>query len=116
PDTGLYVQNAEYIEGLEPDLPPNLPPDLVIEVDIASPSTKRMAIYQALGVPEVWRYTKRLGVVIYHLEANVYIESSNSKAIPQLSADKLNEFIAQRQTQTDNQTIRAVRHWIQSLE
>nr|WP_228024598.1 Uma2 family endonuclease [cf. Phormidesmis sp. LEGE 11477] len=125
PDTGLYIQNADQIEGLNPDIPPNLPPDLVIEVDITSPSTQRMIIYQALGVPEVWRYTKRNGVVIYHLQAGgqtdgqtsgYYIESARSKAIPQLSADRLNQFLTQRQTQSENKTIRDVRQWIQSLE
>ena len=62
PDTGLYIQNADQLEGLNPDIPPNLPPDLVIEVDITSPSTRRMVIYQALGVPEVWRYTRKMAL------------------------------------------------------
>ncbi|MEM8502936.1 MAG: Uma2 family endonuclease [Cyanobacteria bacterium P01_D01_bin.1] len=123
PDTGLYIQNADRLAGLNPDLPPNLPPDLVIEVDITSPSTQRMVIYKALGVPEVWRYTKRNSVVIYHLKMDdqmndqmgSYVESANSKAVPQLSADKLNEFLTQRQNQSENQTIRDVRRWIQSL-
>lgn len=123
PDTGLYIQNADKLAGLNPNLPPTLPPDLVIEVDITSPSIQRMAIYRALGVPEVWRYTKRNGVVIYHLQTNSqangqtgsYIESAHSKAVPQLSADKLNQFLTQRQTQSENQTIRDVRRWIQSL-
>lgn len=121
PDTGLYIQNADQLEGLNPDIPPNLPPDLVIKVDITSPSTLRMGIYQALGVPEVWRYTKREGVVIYHLQKgdipiSSYIQAANSKAVPQLSAKQLNQFLNQRQTQSENQTIREVRRWIQSLE
>lgn len=31
-------------------------PDLLIEVDITSPSVERLPIYAALGVGEVWRY------------------------------------------------------------
>lgn len=120
PDTGLYIQNADQIEGLNPDIPPDLPPGLVIEIDITSPSTQRMIIYQALGVPEVWRYTKRNGAVVYHLQTDGqtsgYIESVDSKAIPQLSADKLNQFLTQRQMQSENKTIRDVRQWIRSLE
>ncbi len=123
PDTGLYIQNADQLEGLNPDIPPNLPPDLVIEVDITSPSTQRMSIYQALGVPEVWRYTKQEGVVIYHLQnskvdiqTQCYIPVANSKAVPQLSAKQLNQFLNQRQTQGENQTIRDVRRWIRAAE
>ncbi len=114
PDTGLYIQNANQLEELDPNMPPDLLPDLVIEVDITSPSTKRMVIYQALGVPEVWRYTKQSGVATYHLQTDGYTEAAASRAVPQLSADKLNQFLNQRQTQGENQTIRSVRSWVQS--
>ena len=63
PDMRFYLQNASQLEGLDPKIPEHLPPDLVIEVDITSPSTQRMEIYESLGVPEVWRYTKRRGLV-----------------------------------------------------
>jgi len=89
---------------------------LTEELDLEVVNVGSTTIYQTLGVPEVWRYTKRNGVVIYHLRGSEYIQSSNSKAIPQLNADKLNEFLIQRQTQTDNQTIRSVRLWIQSVD
>lgn len=115
PDTAFYIQNADKLEGLDPPIPANLPPDLIIEVDITSPSTQRLEIYQSLGVPEVWRYTKRKGLAIYLLEAGVYIESNNSITFPQVSGMQLNKFLEQRQTQGENQVIRAVRSWIQEL-
>ncbi len=61
PDTGFYIQNAFQVLGLNPDIPSDLPPDLVIEVDITSPSIKRIEIYQILRVPEIWLYTKNRG-------------------------------------------------------
>ncbi len=115
PDTAFYIQNADKLEGLDPAIPAHLPPDLVIEVDITSPSTQRLEIYQVLGVPEVWRYTKRKGLEIYSLEARGYTESECSIAFPQVSASQLNKFLEQRQTQGENQVIRAVRSWIQEL-
>jgi Uma2 family endonuclease len=115
PDTGFYIQNAASLEGLDPQIPQNLPPDLVIEVDITSPSTQRMEIYQALGVPEVWRYTKRRGLVIYQLTSGIYHGSEISVAFPQISVTQLNEFLEQRQTQGENEVIRAVRRFIQNL-
>ncbi|WP_121969285.1 Uma2 family endonuclease [Leptolyngbya sp. BC1307] len=115
PDTGFYIQNAYRLEGLDPEIPPDLPPDLVIEVDITSPSNQRMAIYQTLGISEVWRYTKRQGLEIYQLQANDYAKTETSVALPQLTADRLNDFLTLRQTQGENQVIRAVRSWIQQV-
>lgn len=113
PDTSFYIQNAYKLEGLDPEIPKHLPPDLVIEVDITSPSTQRMEIYEALGVPEVWRYTKRRGLVIYQLLSGSYAESEVSAAFANVTAARLNEFLGQRQSQSENQVIRAVRSWIQ---
>lgn len=118
PDTCFYIQNAYQLAGLDPEIPENLPPDLVIEVDITSPSTNRIAIYFALGIPEVWRYTKKEGVKIYHSQTDApsqeYTESAFSLAFPKVSAEVLNQFLQQRQTQNENTVIRAVRNWIQS--
>ena len=115
PDTGFYIQNALMLEGLNPQIPDDLPPDLVIEVDITSPSTQRMHIYQVLGVPEVWRYTKRDGLTIYHLCPEGYEKGPTSQTFPSLTSDMLNEFLNQRQTKSENQVIRVVRQWIQTI-
>lgn len=117
PDTGFYIQNAFNLEGLDPDIPERLPPDLVVEVDITSPSTKRLKIYQVLGVPEVWQYTKRRGLMIYQLRLDAsdsasYVETDNSAAFPTITALQLNAFLNQRQTQSENQVIRSVRAWV----
>jgi Uma2 family endonuclease len=56
PDSCFYLQNAAQVQGLNPDIPADLPPDLAIEVDIASGSSNKLPIYQALGVPELWVY------------------------------------------------------------
>jgi Uma2 family endonuclease len=114
PDTGFYIQNAAQLEGLDPEIPDQLPPDLVIEVDITSPSTQRLEIYQALNVPEVWCYTKRRGLVIYTLENNQYVEAEGTRAFSKVTADKLNDFLQQRQSQSENQVIRSVREWMRS--
>ncbi|MEM9482270.1 MAG: Uma2 family endonuclease [Cyanobacteria bacterium P01_F01_bin.116] len=115
PDTGFYIQNAAVLEGLDPEIPDNLPPDLVIEVDITSPSTRRLEIYQALGIAEVWRYTKREGLTIYQLQTNGYRTVANSLAFSAVTAAQLNDFLAQRQSQTENQVIRSVRLWTQTI-
>jgi len=116
PDTGFYIQNATQLEGLDPEIPNDLPPDLVIEVDITSPSTQRMEIYKAIEIPEVWRYTKLRGLIIYHLKAGQYVEAEVSAAFPQVTATRLNGLLKERQQQTENQVIRSLRNWIQTLD
>lgn len=111
PDTGFYIQHAAQLDGLDPEIPANLPPDLVIEVDITSPSTQHMEIYEALGVLEVWRYTKHQRLMIYQLNADGYEQAENSVAFPQVSGVQLNKFLAQRQSQSENQVMRSVRNW-----
>lgn len=111
PDTGFYIQNALKLEGLDPEIPDDLPPDLVIEVDITSPSTKQLAIYKVLGVPEVWQYNEQKGIRLYELKEEQYVETQESIAFPKLTMTKLHEFIELRQTQSENQVIRAVRVW-----
>lgn len=57
PDSCFYIQNEEQVRGKDRiDLAVDPPPDLVIEVDITSPSINKLPIYAQLGVPEVWRY------------------------------------------------------------
>ena len=114
PDTGFYIQNAGQLAGLDPVIPDRLPPDLVIEVDITSPSTQRLEIYKAIAIAEVWCYTKQRGVTIYQWRSGEYAEVQASVAFPQVTTDQLNRFLQQRQTQSENQVIRAVRSWIQS--
>ncbi|OKH37528.1 hypothetical protein NIES2119_12515 [[Phormidium ambiguum] IAM M-71] len=116
PDTCFYIQNADLLEGLDPEIPENLPPDLVIEVDITSPSTRRIDVYQALGIPEVWCYTKKQGLKVYLLrqegENQRYEESSVSGAFPLVTAETLNQFLQQRQTMNENAVIRSLRDWV----
>lgn len=113
PDTCFYIQNANLLEGLDPEIPENLPPDLVIEVDITSPSTRRIDVYRALGISEVWCYTKKEGVKVYLLRGNQgYEESAVSGAFPMVTAEVLNQFLQQRQMMNENAVIRSVRDWV----
>lgn len=115
PDSSFYIGNAAKLDGLDAEIPTDATPDLVIEVDITSPSIKRMPIYEALSVPEIWLYTKQKGVSIYHLKVDSYVEFERSLAFPILETAKLNEFLAQRKTESENAVIRAVRKWANSV-
>src|SRR5580692_10050726 len=59
PDGCFYFRNLERIRGKkEINLRKDPPPDLVIEVDITSPSLNKLPIFWNIGVSEVWRYSK----------------------------------------------------------
>jgi Uma2 family endonuclease len=115
PDSCFYIQNADRLQGLDPELPEDLPPDLAVEVDITSSSMRRMTIYKQLGVSEVWRYTKQ-GVTIFRLENEDYVECKFSPTFPMISAAVLVAFIQQRQTTDDIGVVRFVRLWIQQWQ
>ncbi|MGB7488229.1 MAG: Uma2 family endonuclease, partial [Phormidesmis sp.] len=55
------------------------PPDLAIEVDLTSKT--QAEIYQALGVPELWRYDEgRLRIDVLH--SGEYVEVNESPNFP----------------------------------
>ncbi len=82
PDECYYIRNERAVRGLERlDLERDPPPDLVVEVDITSPSTLRMAVYAGLSVPEVWRYDGEK-LQVYCLESGVYQTQPESRILP----------------------------------
>lgn len=93
PDSCFYVQNEGHIRGKDKiDLSADPPPDLVIEVDITSPSLNKLPIYSALGILEVWRYRKGRMQVL-ELGEEGYVEAERSHAFPALSAEVLSRFL-----------------------
>ena len=57
PDDSFYFQNADRIRRKDDiDLSIDPPPELIIEVDVTSPSLPRFPIFAEVGVSEVWRY------------------------------------------------------------
>ena len=112
PDTAFYIQNESGIRGLKTlDLRQDPPPDLVIEVDVTSPSLNKMPIYAALGVSEIWLY-KGEKVVFYKLYGGVYQETSNSIALPFLDSKTVTEFLQKGLGGSSLKWFKEVREWI----
>ena len=112
PDSCFYVQNAAQVQGLNPEIPADLPPDLAIEVDIASGSTTKIPIYQALGVPELWVYREgNLQILDLRDVPGQLVE--HSLAFPAIAATQIQARIAMRETATDLAVIKAVRQFCQ---
>lgn len=110
PDTCFYIQNAAKGQGMEGTISESLPPDLVLEVDIASSSASKMAIYQAMRVSEVWLYRRNL-LKIQLLQDGQYGDVANSRAFAMVSVEQLNQWIEMRKAETDLTVLRDVQRF-----
>ncbi|MGK7924186.1 MAG: Uma2 family endonuclease, partial [Spirulina sp.] len=111
PDDCFYIENEAAIRGKNRlDLTVDPPPDLALEIDITSRT--HLKIYQALGVPEVWRFEKgRLKIFI--LRDNQYIEVAESPHFPDFPLiEIIPQYLQKVKTRGRNQTMREFRAWV----
>lgn len=111
PDSCFYIQNEEQVRGKDRiDLAVDPPPDLVIEIDITSPSFSKLPIYAQMGIPEVWRYDgKRLTILV--LEGSDYAESTDSIVLPPATNTALTGFVEKSKATRRTIWLKSVREW-----
>lgn len=116
PDSCFYIANEEAVREKDTiDLRVDPPPDLVIELDITSPSLNKLPIYAHIGVPEVWRYDgERLDILL--LEGGRYMASEGSRALPGVTADAVSQLIRESQGSRRTVWLRRVREWARQLD
>jgi Uma2 family endonuclease len=111
PDDCFYIENEAAVRGKNRlDLTVDPPPDLALEIDVTSRT--HLQIYQALGVPELWRFEKgKLQINV--LREGEYVEVKFS---PHFSGFLLIEVIPQYlqrvKTEGRNKTMKAFRNWV----
>lgn len=111
PDSCFYVQSEERVRGKDRiDLTVDPPPDLVIEIDITSPSINKLPIYARLGVPEVWRYDGRV-LTILALKGAEHAEVDESIVLPPLNAAALTDFVEKSTSTRRTVWLKTVREW-----
>ena len=111
PDQCFYIENESKIRGKKRlDLTQDPPPDLALEVDVTSRT--HPSIYEALKVPELWRFEKgKLQIKL--LQNGSYVVSEQSKYFPNLTlAEILPEYLEQSKTAGRNSVIKAFRNWV----
>ncbi len=113
PDQCFWIANEPGVRGRHRlNLRVDPPPDLAVEVDVTRSSLNRLAIYAALGVPEVWRLDVP-GLTFYVLQADgQYATSSNSRSFPLVSAADLTGFLALLGREEENEILRQFRAWV----
>ncbi|MDF5707022.1 MAG: Uma2 family endonuclease [Nostoc sp. S4] len=112
PDQCFYVKNESKVRGKKRlDLTVDPPPDLALEIDITSRT--HPDIYQALKVPELWRF-ERGKLQISILQDGHYIESEQSLNFPLFPLiEAIPEYLNQSVTVGRNATLKAFRAWVQ---
>ncbi|HLG14547.1 MAG TPA: Uma2 family endonuclease [Blastocatellia bacterium] len=115
-DDCFYIQHAGEIEDRdEIDLRIDPPPDLVVEIDLTHSSSKKLAIYAALGVPEVWRYDGRRWHVL-ELAGDTYGPVDRRLAFPILTGDRIADFVSDCEKRGRKQALRAFRSWVKTQD
>lgn len=111
PDQCFYIKNESKIRGKKRlDLTVDPPPDLALEVDITSRTHPN--IYEALKVPELWRFDKgKLQINV--LQDGHYVESQQSLNFPKFKLiETIPQYLEQSTTAGRNATFKAFRIWV----
>jgi Uma2 family endonuclease len=111
PDQCFYIQHEAMIRGKKRlDLQVDPPPDLALEIDITSRT--HPSIYEALRVPELWRFEKgRLQINV--LKAGQYEVVTESSIFPRLPLiEAIPRYSRQSETLGRNATMKAFRQWV----
>lgn len=113
PDNCFYIQNEATVRGKNRlDLTVDPPPDLAIEIDVSSRT--HPSIYEALGVPELWRFEKgKLQINV--LREGKYIKCESSPTFGNLLLiEVIPQYLRQCRTIGRNKTMSAFRAWVRA--
>jgi Uma2 family endonuclease len=113
-DESFWIANAARMAGRRRlNLRTDPPPDLAIEVDVSHSSLDRLAVYAALGVPEVWRLEG--DTLTFHVLGadGAYTAGATSRSFPLVTPADLLGFVQQaRQAGDQNAIVRSFRQWV----
>ncbi len=112
PDQCFYIQNEGIIRGKKRiDLSVDPPPDLAIEIDVTSRT--HPSIYEAFGVPELWRFDQgKLQINVFQVAGSYasVAESPNFSGLP--LCEMLPYYLAESKIIGRNKVLKAFRQWV----
>jgi len=114
PDKCFYVQHEAAVRARdELNLAADPPPDLAIEVDVTALSDRKLTIYAAVGVPEVWRW-KEETVQLMQLQDGRYLEVDESTVLPGFPLGEAVRLIQSRHERDNMTLLREFRKLVES--
>jgi Uma2 family endonuclease len=111
PDETYFIANEPAMRGrfdYNPERDP--PPDLVIEVDLRRPSKRRMRIYAALQIPEIWIHDG-VATRFFALQEGDYHEVARSLSYSFLSPGDIDRFLARLPNEATEDVVHAFGKW-----
>ena len=114
PDSSYYIQNESLVRDKENiDLEKDPPPDLVLEVEYSRPKVDKFKIYNAIAVPEFWRFNGTV-LRIYTLSNGEYSEVELSPTFGSIPVREIPRFIQDAKKNGEMATTRAFRTWVKN--
>jgi len=116
PDECFYIENEALVRNKDNiDLAIDPPPDLAVEVNVSRDSRRRLAIYAALGVPEVWRYDGQSLTIYVRTPEAEYAEVECSPHFPGISGQEVEAALSRRLETDRNGLVRLFRARVREL-
>jgi Uma2 family endonuclease len=114
-DQCFYTRNLDRIRGRrEIDLGVDPPPDLAVEVEITRRMLPRQSLYEAIGVPELWRYDGRELTICVLGPDRRYVVVEASPTFPHVRPQQMAAWVAAGEDLDDIAWARMVRQAIAS--
>jgi len=112
PDSSFYFQEAALIRSVDDiDLGIHPAPELVIEIDVTRSSINKDELYHAIGVGEVWRWTKNR-LIILKRDTQGFREQAVSPLFPQADVQTLTGLVFQSAERSRAEWNRLVKEWL----
>ena len=117
PDECFYIENEPVVRGRDAlDFSVDPPPDLAVEIDISRDSRRRLSIYAALGVPEVWRYDGDSLTVYVRQPSGEYEAAPVSPHFPSIPPAEIEAILKRRHEMDHNALMRLFRSRVRELK
>ena len=114
-DECYSIQNESRVRGTDQiDLATDPPPDLAVEVQVSHQAVDRLALYAAMGVPEIWHF-RRDRVHMLALREGKYDPTEFSLAFPSLRPAELERFVAMRHAVDETTLMLLFQEWLRTL-
>jgi Uma2 family endonuclease len=110
-----HIRHEAAVRG-QREFDPALPPDLAVEVDISASSSRRLPIYSALGIPEVWRCDGERLTFLELADDGEYRRIERSLSFPGLSPVDLDRFLAMYDATGEYALLREFRQWVRETQ
>ena len=117
PDECFYIENEARMRGKDNlDMSVDPPPDLAVEIDISRDSRRRLSIYAALGVPEVWRFDGTSLTIYVRQTHGEYEAAPVSPHFPSVPPTEIEAILKRRHEMDDNALMRLFRARVRELK